>query len=76
MGSGNHFLEIQRVDEIYDPATANVMGIQDIGQVLVMSIAAVAGSVIKYALIMSLPSLNQSGNTGLICPTVNLLARR
>ena len=36
MGSGNHFLEIQRVDEIYDRETANVMGIQDIGQVLVM----------------------------------------
>jgi tRNA-splicing ligase RtcB len=36
MGSGNHFLEIQRVDEIYDPGVANVMGIQDIGQVLVM----------------------------------------
>ncbi len=36
MGSGNHFLEIQRVDEIYDPATANVMGIQEVGQVLVM----------------------------------------
>ncbi len=29
LGSGNHFLEIQRVDEIYDPDTANVMGIQD-----------------------------------------------
>ena len=36
MGSGNHFLEIQRVDEIYDRDTANVMGIQEIGQVLVM----------------------------------------
>ena len=36
LGSGNHFLEIQRVDEIYDRETASVMGIQDIGQVLVM----------------------------------------
>jgi tRNA-splicing ligase RtcB len=36
LGSGNHFLEIQRVDEIYDTETANVMGIQEIGQVLVM----------------------------------------
>ena len=36
LGSGNHFLEIQRVDEIYDRQTAGVMGIQDIGQVLVM----------------------------------------
>jgi tRNA-splicing ligase RtcB len=36
LGSGNHFLEIQRVDEIYDCETAGVMGIQDIGQVLVM----------------------------------------
>ena len=36
LGSGNHFLEIQRVEEIYDRATADVMGIRDIGQVLVM----------------------------------------
>jgi tRNA-splicing ligase RtcB len=36
LGSGNHFLEIQLVDEIYDADIANVMGIQDIGQVLVM----------------------------------------
>ena len=36
MGSGNHFLEIQRVDEIYDRDTAYVMGIQEKGQVLVM----------------------------------------
>jgi len=36
LGSGNHFLEVQRVDEIYDADTANVMGITEIGQVLVL----------------------------------------
>ncbi|AMV73877.1 RNA-splicing ligase RtcB [Desulfuromonas sp. DDH964] len=27
LGSGNHFLEIQRVDEIFDPAAAEVLGL-------------------------------------------------
>ncbi len=35
LGSGNHFLEVAVVDEIYDRAAARVMGINDIGQVLV-----------------------------------------
>jgi tRNA-splicing ligase RtcB len=35
LGSGNHFLEIQYVDEIYDAAAANAMGLQE-GQVTVM----------------------------------------
>jgi len=35
LGSGNHFLEVAVVDEIYDRDAARVMGINDIGQVLV-----------------------------------------
>jgi tRNA-splicing ligase RtcB (3'-phosphate/5'-hydroxy nucleic acid ligase) len=35
LGSGNHFLEIQYVDEIYDPALARSFGIEK-GQVTVM----------------------------------------
>jgi len=36
LGSGNHFLEIQKVDRIHDPATAAAFGIGPVGQVLVM----------------------------------------
>jgi tRNA-splicing ligase RtcB len=36
LGSGNHFLEIQLVDEIYDQAAAKAMGITRKGQVTVM----------------------------------------
>ena len=36
LGSGNHFLEVQIVDEIFDPEAARVMGVEDVGQVLVM----------------------------------------
>jgi len=36
LGSGNHFLEIQKVDRIYDEKTAKVFGIQEEGQVTVM----------------------------------------
>ena len=36
LGAGNHFLEIQVVDEIYDPHIAKVMGITHVGQVTVM----------------------------------------
>jgi len=36
LGAGNHFLEIQVVDEIYDPQIAKVMGITHVGQVTVM----------------------------------------
>ncbi|MFC2024928.1 RtcB family protein [Chloroflexota bacterium] len=35
LGSGNHFLEVAVVDEIYDRDAARVMGINDVGQVLV-----------------------------------------
>ncbi len=35
LGSGNHFLEVQAVDEIYDPAAAAAMGLRP-GQVCVM----------------------------------------
>jgi tRNA-splicing ligase RtcB len=36
LGSGNHFLEIQAVDEIYDQATAQAFGIDHVGQVTIM----------------------------------------
>lgn len=36
LGSGNHFLEVQVVDEIYDRDAARAMGINDIGQVLIL----------------------------------------
>lgn len=35
LGSGNHFLEVQYVDEVYDPAAAKVFGLHK-GQVTVM----------------------------------------
>ncbi|HXZ29741.1 MAG TPA: RtcB family protein [Dehalococcoidia bacterium] len=36
LGSGNHFLEIQVVKEIFEPHTATIMGITEIGQILVL----------------------------------------
>jgi tRNA-splicing ligase RtcB len=36
LGSGNHFLEIQKVHEIFDETAAKAFGIDAIGQVLVM----------------------------------------
>ncbi len=36
LGSGNHFLEVAVVDEIYDHDAAKVMGISDVGQVLLL----------------------------------------
>jgi tRNA-splicing ligase RtcB len=36
LGSGNHFLEVQVIREIYDKEAAKTMGINDIGQVLLL----------------------------------------
>ena len=36
LGSGNHFLEIQRVEEIRDPETARVFGLHHVGQVTIL----------------------------------------
>jgi len=36
LGSGNHFLEVQVVKEIFDSHIASVMGITELGQVLVL----------------------------------------
>lgn len=36
LGSGNHFLEVQMVREIYDEAAARAMGIDRVGQVLLL----------------------------------------
>ena len=36
LGGGNHFLEIQRVDAIYDPAVAEAFGLTEVGQITVM----------------------------------------
>jgi tRNA-splicing ligase RtcB len=35
LGSGNHFLEVAVVDEIYEPEAAGVMGLDRVGQVVV-----------------------------------------
>ncbi|HVQ00140.1 MAG TPA: RtcB family protein [Candidatus Thermoplasmatota archaeon] len=36
LGAGNHFLEIQKVAEIYDPVAAKTFGIHQQGQIMVM----------------------------------------
>ncbi len=36
LGSGNHFLEVEVVGEIYEQAAARAMGIDDVGQVLLL----------------------------------------
>ena len=36
LGSGNHFLEIQKVDKIYNPQVAEIFGISHVGQVTAM----------------------------------------
>ncbi|MFW6160959.1 MAG: RtcB family protein [Acidobacteriota bacterium] len=36
LGAGNHFLEIQQVEEIFDSKTAGVFGIHSKGQIMVM----------------------------------------
>jgi len=36
LGAGNHFLEVQRVDAIYDADTAAAFGVTEIDQILVM----------------------------------------
>ncbi len=36
LGSGNHFLEVQKVDRIYDREAANAMGIEREGQITVL----------------------------------------
>jgi tRNA-splicing ligase RtcB len=36
LGAGNHFLEIQKVDEIYDTNAAKIFGIKEKGQITVM----------------------------------------
>jgi len=36
LGSGNHFLEVQVVEEVFDPQAADAMGIGEAGQVTVM----------------------------------------
>ena len=36
LGSGNHFLEIDKVDEIYEPETAQVLGLEPNGIVMII----------------------------------------
>ncbi|MEM0056946.1 MAG: RtcB family protein [Candidatus Geothermarchaeota archaeon] len=36
LGSGNHFLEVQRVDKIYDEKIAKALGVTHVGQITVM----------------------------------------
>ena len=65
LGSGNHFLEVEVVDEIYEPDAARAMGIERVGQVLLLIhtgsrgfghqvcedyVRAMGGAVDKYAI--------------------------
>ena len=36
LGAGNHFLEVQAVEEVYDSQAAQTLGVQEVGQVMVM----------------------------------------
>ena len=36
LGAGNHFLEIQKVEEIYDNKSAEVFGLNEVGQIAIM----------------------------------------
>lgn len=36
LGGGNHFLEVQEVEAIYDPSTARAFGVREVGQVCLM----------------------------------------
>lgn len=36
LGSGNHYVEVQAVDEIYDEVAAKAMGIEFVGQICIM----------------------------------------
>ena len=36
LGSGNHYIEVQKVTDIYDEEAANAMGITQIGQICIM----------------------------------------
>jgi len=36
LGSGNHFVEVQVVKEIFEPHIAEIMGINEVGQVLIL----------------------------------------
>ena len=36
LGSGNHFLEVEAVEEIYESGIARVMGVEEVGQVLLL----------------------------------------
>lgn len=36
LGSGNHFLEIQEVEKIFDKETAKILGLKETGQIVVM----------------------------------------
>jgi tRNA-splicing ligase RtcB len=36
LGSGNHYIEVQAVTDIYDPSAAEAMGISSVGQLCVM----------------------------------------
>jgi tRNA-splicing ligase RtcB len=36
LGSGNHFLEVQKVDQIYDNKAAQAMGIEEKGQITIL----------------------------------------
>ncbi len=51
LGSGNHFLEVSRIDQIYDPHVAGALGLE-LGQVTVMIHSGSRGSAIRPATII------------------------
>lgn len=67
LGSGNHFLEVGMVDEIYDRSAARTMGINDVKQVVILIhtgsrgfghqictdyVAAMGGAIKKYGIVL------------------------
>lgn len=61
LGAGNHYAEIQVVDEIFDAAAARKMGIERTGQVCVMIHSGSRGLGHQVPFLIPDPSLVQVG---------------
>jgi len=53
LGSGNHFLEVQVVGDVYDQPAARAMGVDDVGQVLLLIHTGSRGLAIRSAMTTS-----------------------
>lgn len=51
LGAGNHYCEIQVVEDIYDKFAANRMGIEGIGQVCIMIHSGSRGALILFRIL-------------------------